>query len=230
MGHTTGTRKGLSVRVLAGALGVSKSQVGRDLQAGMPADSVDAARAWRSRVHDVSRTVEGRIDRPQLFGQHSLAQGVVPAPGASLRDHAPQMFPAAPAGEGSGHQQPSGGHALGQPPPDGGNEAPEPGDTAEYRRARAERERTRAEREALELEQLRGKLIDVEDAGRAAFTAFRGLRDALENIPARIKDQVAAESDAFRVEQLIAAEIASVLSSFDVSGAVRETDDEADDD
>lgn len=207
MGHDTGTGGRLSVRALAAALGVSKSQVGRDLQAGMPANSVDAARAWRDRTHDVSRTVEGRIDRPQL----ALDATVSPAqpPGAAVTT--PAAAPGSVAAE-----------------PD--EAAPEPGDTAEYRRARAERERTRAEREALELEQLRGRLIDVDDAGRAAFTAFRGLRDALENVPARIKDQVAAESDAFRVEQIIAAEIASVLSSFDVAGAVREKEDEADDD
>jgi hypothetical protein len=105
----------------------------------------------------------------------------------------------------------------------------EAADSALYRQERAAREQIRRQREALELEQLQGKLIDVDDASRAAFTAFRGLRDALENIPARIKDQVAAESDAFRVEQIIAAEITSVLSTFDVASAVSETDEDPED-
>jgi hypothetical protein len=159
----------------------------------MPAISVDAAREWRSRTHDVSRTVEGRIDRPDSSERPDVAGQPI---------HAEQPSPAEP------------------------DDAPQPGDTADYRRARAEREKTRAQREALELEQLRGKLIDVDEASRMAFTAFRGLRDALENVAPRIKDQVAAENDAFRAEQIIGNEIASVLSSFDVASAVHERDDE----
>lgn len=146
-------------------------------------------------MHDVSRTVEGRIDRPTSSGRSDISPPQAALPAAAVTE------------------------------PD---DVPQPGDTAEYRRARAERERTRAEREALELEQLRGKLIDVDEASRVAFTAFRGLRDALENVAPRIKDQVAAEADPFRVEQIIANEVASVLLSFDVATAVNERDDEDD--
>lgn len=53
-----------SIRDIAAALGVSKSQVGRDVQAGMPTHDLAAVRAWRDANRDVSRTVEGRIDRP----------------------------------------------------------------------------------------------------------------------------------------------------------------------
>lgn len=53
----------LSIRHLADLLGVSKSQVARDVQAGMPRDEA-SARAWRDQNRDLSRTVEGRIDRP----------------------------------------------------------------------------------------------------------------------------------------------------------------------
>jgi hypothetical protein len=193
----------LSVRALAAALGVSKSQVGRDALAGMPTHSVGAAREWRSRVHDVSRTVEGRIDRPGLFGRPDPLSAAAEGPPVVLVPPAAVETP---------------------------DDAPQPGDTAEYRKARAERERTRAKREALELEMLRGKLIDVEEASRLAFTAFRGLRDAFENVPARVKDQLAAEADPFRIEQQLGAEIAAVLSSFDASTAVREKPDEDDDD
>jgi hypothetical protein len=69
----------------------------------------------------------------------------------------------------------------------------------------------------------------VEEASRLAFTAFRALRDALQNVPARLKDQLAAETDAFRVEQLLEVEITAVLASFDVESAVRDKD-KADDD
>lgn len=60
------TRDGmqLSVRAMAAALGVSKSQVARDSADGMPMHEAAAARAWRQQHRDVSRTVEGRIDRP----------------------------------------------------------------------------------------------------------------------------------------------------------------------
>lgn len=54
----------ISIRAMAQALGVSKSQVHRDAAAGMPMASVEAARMWRAANHDMSRTVEGRIDRP----------------------------------------------------------------------------------------------------------------------------------------------------------------------
>jgi hypothetical protein len=53
-----------SIRRMAAALGVSKSQVDRDAKAGMPLDDVDAARAWRLAHQDLARTVDGRIDRP----------------------------------------------------------------------------------------------------------------------------------------------------------------------
>jgi hypothetical protein len=53
-----------SIRQMAAALGVSKSQVDRDAKAGMPLDDVAAARAWRLAHQDLARTVDGRIDRP----------------------------------------------------------------------------------------------------------------------------------------------------------------------
>jgi hypothetical protein len=63
----------LSMRAMADALGVSKSQVQRDKEAGMPMSDVAAAQAWRATHHDVSRTREGRIDR-------SAAAAPVPGP------------------------------------------------------------------------------------------------------------------------------------------------------
>ena len=54
----------LSIRAMATALGITKSQAGRDKLDGMPMHDVDAARAWRAAHRDMSRTAEGRIDRP----------------------------------------------------------------------------------------------------------------------------------------------------------------------
>ena len=56
----------LSIRDMAAALGVSKSQVQRDKAAGMPMSDAGAAQSWRQQHHDVSRTREGRIDRASV--------------------------------------------------------------------------------------------------------------------------------------------------------------------
>jgi hypothetical protein len=98
--------------------------------------------------------------------------------------------------------------------------------TEAYRQARAERERIRVDREQIELDQLRGKYIDIADANRMVFTAFRALRDAVFNMPARIKDQVAAETDAFACEQMMEAELSAALDSFNPAKALRDTDND----
>lgn len=116
---------------------------------------------------------------------------------------------------------------LAEPP---GSEV-EPGDehTSAYREHRATRERVNAERGQLELDQLRGSLIGRKDAERLVFTAGRVLRDAILNVPARIKDQLAAEMDAFKVEQQLEAELTAALDAFDPTRVLRdEDDDEAD--
>lgn len=108
------------------------------------------------------------------------------------------------------------------------DEAEEPEDqhSLAYRGARAERERIRVERDQIELDQLRGKYIPVVEANRLAFTAFRTLRDAVLNVPARVKDQVAAESDAFTIEQLLDAELTAALESFNPAKVLRDPEDD----
>lgn len=102
---------------------------------------------------------------------------------------------------------------------------PAAGQTEAYRQARAEREKVRLDRERLELEQLRGNLIDLGEAKRLAFSAFRELRDAVLNVPARIKDECAATSDALLVEQLIERELSKALASFDLARVTTDQDD-----
>lgn len=103
-------------------------------------------------------------------------------------------------------------------------------DNAAYRQARGEREQLRLQRDRYELEQLRGSLISVDEAKRLAFTAFRSLRDAVLNVPARVKDQCAAETDALRIEQLLDAELSAALGGFNADQVLSEIDDEDDDD
>lgn len=112
----------------------------------------------------------------------------------------------------------------------GGDDGEEPADTDEYRRLRTDRERIRKTRELIELEELRGALIDLADAKRLAFTAFRALRDAVLNVPARVKDACAAEADAHTIEQMLDAELCAALATFKPEAATRETDDDDDPD
>lgn len=108
---------------------------------------------------------------------------------------------------------------------DDGPVAPD-ADSTDYRRARAEREQIRRDRERLELQRLQGQLIDLGEATRLAFTAFRSLRDAALSVPARIRDQCAAESDPMVVEKLIEAEIEGAFIRFDPSKVLNESDDD----
>lgn len=186
----------LSIRALADLLGVSKSQVARDVQAGMPRD-VAGARAWRDQNRDLSRTVEGRIDRPD------------PPPAAAV-----DAQPAANTGAGDEDR----------------DDAIQPSDTDEYRKARTEREQIRRDRERMELDRDRGKLIDAADAARLAFTSFRSLRDQAFNLPARVAPQCAALTDPLQIEQLLEAELAAVFGNFSEQRLLADSgDDEGDD-
>lgn len=187
----------LSVRAMAEALGVGKSQVQRCAAAGMPMTDPAAARAWREAHQDVSRTAAGRIDRP----------AAKPAPAPAPAAPPTTVLPPAP------------------PPAD---DTPEPDDTDQYRQARAERERIRRDRELLELEQLRGRLIDLEDAKRLAFTAFRGLRDAILQVPSRVMHPLAVETDALAIEALLERELEAVLERWDARRLTSDADDDDD--
>jgi len=156
----------ISIRKMAGLLGVSKSQVDRDAKAGMPMGSVEEARAWRLAHHDVSRTAEGRIDRP------AQTSGTTPPPAdAGLATRAGAEAISAPAATGDGE----------------GDSEPEVADanTLAYRQDRARNERIKADRAELELKQLQGELVPVREVEQLQFTAGRIVRDRIEMVPAR---------------------------------------------
>lgn len=100
----------------------------------------------------------------------------------------------------------------------------------DYRIERAKRERIRREREEAELAAYRGSLIDVAEAQRLAFTTFRTLRDAILNVPVRVKDLLAAETDPTRVESMLEHELAAALTQVDVDAILREQPDDGGDD
>lgn len=190
---------------MAAQLGVSKSQVARDKLAGMPMGSAEAARAWRETNHDVSRTVEGRIDRP-----------------ASTRDTS------AAADGGLATTAGVGGAEVPPASSDDADDAPLPDDTVDYRKARTEREQIRRDRERMELDRERGRLIDATEAARMAFTAFRALRDQAFNMAARLSPQLAVETDPLRIEQLIDAELTGVFGQFDEARLLKEPEEDDD--
>lgn len=106
-------------------------------------------------------------------------------------------------------------------------------DTAAYRRERAEREAIRRQKEQIELDQLRGRVVDKDEVARLRFTEFRSLRDALGNLGARIKDALAAETDPLRCEQLVDEEKDRILTDFAekvlTRGVMADGDDDEDD-
>ncbi|MFM0736802.1 hypothetical protein PQQ51_06110 [Paraburkholderia xenovorans] len=100
---------------------------------------------------------------------------------------------------------------------------------ASYRASRAAREQLRFQREQIELDQLRGSLIEVSEAQRLGFTALRTVRDAVMNVPVRVKDIIAAETDTSRIEELLVVELMDALGSIDLAAIMRDEDPEDDD-
>lgn len=60
----------LSVRAMATALGVSKSQVDRDAADGMPMHDAGLAAAWRAVNRDIARVVGARLGRAGMSVDH----------------------------------------------------------------------------------------------------------------------------------------------------------------
>ena len=80
----------------------------------------------------------------------------------------------------------------------------------------------------LDLDQRKGKLIDLEEAKQLGYTTLRTLRDALRNTGPRIAAQVAALSDPYACEQLINSEIDAALASVTADKLLTDQDDDDD--
>jgi hypothetical protein len=94
--------------------------------------------------------------------------------------------------------------------------------TSDYQRHRAKREEIRSRKEQIELDMLTGAVLHLADAQRMVFTAFRTIRDSVMNVPARNKDQLAAETDPMRIEALLEKELAAALASIDVTSMMKD--------
>lgn len=97
--------------------------------------------------------------------------------------------------------------------------------TREYRTHRADREKYSALQKKLEYEQLAGQLISVDEAKRIAFTTFRSIRDSVLNVPARVKDQLAALEDPLQCERVMEAALSAALAGIDISSLLQDQDD-----
>jgi len=82
-----------------------------------------------------------------------------------------------------------------------------------FNESRAKSEHFRAELARLDLEVKEDQLVEVSRVEREAFSAARAVRDALSNIPDRVSNQMAAESDPVVIHQTLTEEIRKALES-----------------
>ena len=82
-----------------------------------------------------------------------------------------------------------------------------------FNESRAKSEHFRAELARLDLETKEQQLVEVARVQREAFTAARAVRDALGNIPDRVSNQFAAESDPVVIHQTLTEEIRKALET-----------------
>lgn len=80
-----------------------------------------------------------------------------------------------------------------------------------FNESRAKSEHFRAELARLDLEQKEEKLCEVEKVKREAFSMARSVRDALNNIPDRVSNQFAAETDPVVIHQALGEELRKAL-------------------
>lgn len=82
-----------------------------------------------------------------------------------------------------------------------------------FNESRAKSEHFRAELARLDLEVKEDQLVEVARVQREAFTSARAVRDALGNIPDRVSNQLAAESDPVVIHQTLTEEIRKALET-----------------
>jgi hypothetical protein len=99
---------------------------------------------------------------------------------------------------------------------------------ATFNRARTATQVFDAKLKELEFKKRTGQLIDVGEARRLAFTAFRTLRDAILNVPARVQAEFAVETDPLVIATRLQEELQVALSAFSVEQAVADAGDDDD--
>lgn len=93
--------------------------------------------------------------------------------------------------------------------PGKGRESAAGGD--DYFAARARRERADAEKAEIELERLRGTVVDAAGTRNAAMALGRMLRDSLMGLPVKLAPEFASMTDAFEIERHMEAALRRIL-------------------
>lgn len=104
--------------------------------------------------------------------------------------------------------------AQSTPPADSGGRALEPVPGITYSDARALREVYVAQKHKLSIREKTGELVPRREVEEEASNCFRMLRDACFNLPPRLAAQLAAETDADTVHQVLEDEIRRVFEDF----------------
>jgi hypothetical protein len=114
--------------------------------------------------------------------------------------------PKPPRSRPSHREAPGGGHAhsLAEEPRLGGN----------FQNARAVREIYEARLKKLSFEQKQGTLLPRAEVEAATRNTFQIFREAMLNIPSRVAGQLAAESDALKIHEMLEMEIRLALQDF----------------
>lgn len=167
-------------------------------------------------------TPEKKIDSDQADRDWRNSDAVLRPVVSMAQPEKRAVSPAAP-----GRVQGAGRDLVDSAEAEGGAEGePELDDsTSEYRTHRAAREKFSALKQELEYKQLAGELIAVEEAKRIAFTTFRSIRDSVLNVPARLKDQLAALTDPHQCERIMEAALAAALAGIDVAKLLQDQDE-----
>lgn len=111
---------------------------------------------------------------------------------------------------------PSPAEAAGQgtaPPPEDGDDAPQPTDTPAYQHWRARRERANALQQEAALGESTRALLQADIVASAVTAAITLLRNDLEAIPDRIAPQLAAETDEARINAMLREEVEGALGN-----------------
>jgi len=82
-----------------------------------------------------------------------------------------------------------------------------------FNESKAKSEYFRAELARLELGVREEKLVEADLVEREAFTVARAVRDSLGNLPDRLSNQFAAETDAVVIHQILTTEIRKALEA-----------------
>ncbi len=93
---------------------------------------------------------------------------------------------------------------------------PHGGGSSQFTQARSVHEHYRARLAKLDYEERIGQLVRADEVREVAFNTYRQFRDRMLAIPDRIAAQLAAETYAAKVHEILAGEIRNALDEFSI--------------